>query len=103
VVDGTFECACAWLSVRVRMWSECDSVENGDSSRGGCGWNSLFCSCWGICDPVPGLCHMIQHLGWAIANLLTHLAGLLHHEFPFVLSYIVPSPNVHLEPYSGRK
>ena len=46
---------------------------------------------------------MIQHLGWAIANLLTHLAGLLHHEFPFVLSYIVPSPNVHLEPYSGRK
>ena len=45
---------------------------------------------------------MIRHPGWAIANLLTHLAGLLH-QFPFVLSYIVPSPNVHLEPYSGRK
>jgi hypothetical protein len=71
--------------------------------RGGCGWNSPFCSCWGVCDPVPGLCCMIRHPGWAIANLLTHLAGLLHHEFPFVLSYIVPRPNVHLEPYSGRK
>ena len=32
MVDRTFERECEWSSMSVRMWSECDSVENGDSS-----------------------------------------------------------------------
>jgi hypothetical protein len=29
---GMFECEYEWFSMSVRMWSKCDSVENGDSS-----------------------------------------------------------------------
>jgi hypothetical protein len=35
--------------------------------EGGCGWNPSFCTCWGVCDPVPGLHRMIRHPRWAIS------------------------------------
>ena len=52
---------------------------------------------------VSSLVVVVSSLLLGVTSSLRRCSGLLHHEFPFVLSYIVPSPNVHLEPYSGRK
>ena len=52
---------------------------------------------------VSSLVVVVSSLLLGVTSSSRRCSGLLHHEFPFVLSYIVPSPNVHLEPYSGRK